>query len=44
MTDEEKQEDLPKLNVPDKYQPFENVSVDRKNEKFFRDFQDSDED
>lgn len=44
MTDEKKKEDLPKLNVPDKYQPFENVSADRKNEKFFRDFQDSEED
>jgi len=40
----DKKEDLPKLKVPDKYQPLENVSVDRKNEKHFRDFQDSEED
>jgi hypothetical protein len=42
MTDKkEKKEDLPKVDVPDKYQPYEEVSVDRKNEKYFID---SDED
>lgn len=42
MTDKkEKKEDLPKVDVPDKYQPYEDVSVDRKNQKYFRD---SDED
>jgi len=39
MTDKkEKKEDLPKVDVPDKYQPYEHVSVDRKNQKYFRDF------
>ena len=38
MTDKkEKKEDLPKLEVPDKYQPYEGVSVDRKNQKYFID-------
>jgi len=31
-------EDLPKLDVPEKFEPFSNVSVDRKNEKYFRNF------
>jgi len=39
MTDKkEKKEDLPKVDVPDKYQPYKDVSVDRKNQKYFRDF------
>lgn len=38
MTDKkEKKEDLPKVNVPEKYQPYEKVSVDRKNQKYFVD-------
>lgn len=42
MTDKkEKKEDLPEVDVPDKYQPYEDVSVDRKNQKYFID---SDED
>lgn len=37
----EKKEDLPEVDVPDKYQPYEEVSVERKNQKYFID---SDED
>jgi len=41
MSEEEEKEDLPKLDVPEKFEPFSNVSVDRKNEKYFRDFDDT---
>ncbi len=38
MTDKkEEKEDLPKVEVPDKSQPYEDVSVDRKNQKHFID-------
>lgn len=36
----EKREDLPKLDVPKDYEPLTNVSVDRRNERYFRDFED----
>lgn len=31
----EKKKELPKIEVPEKYQPYDNVSVLRKNEKYF---------
>ncbi len=33
----EEKEDIPQVEVPDKYQPYEDVSVDRKNQKYFID-------
>ena len=38
MTDKkEKKKELPKIEVPEKYQPYDEVSVSRKNAKFFID-------
>ena len=38
MTDKKDEKDeLPKIEVPEKYQPYDNVSVSRKNEKYFID-------
>jgi len=33
-----KKEDLPILNVPPKYQPLKNVSLDRKDQKKYKNF------
>jgi len=44
MTDEKEEKDeLPKIEVPEKYQPYDNVSVLRKNEKYFIDSDENDE-
>ena len=44
MTDEEEEKDeLPKIEVPEKYQPYEGVSELRKNEKYFVDSDENDE-
>lgn len=32
------QEDLPKLNVPEDYQPLKNVSIDRRKEKQYKNY------
>ena len=39
----EKKENLPEVNVPNKYKPYEKVSVERKNQKYFVDMDDTEE-